>query len=149
LYGVVFLLAESWKHLLDSLLKPDGLTAKQWMMLVAIEALGPEAPTLGQAAGFYGSSHQAAKKLALRLQGQGFLEIVPDPNDRRSLRLHLTPHHYEYWGSRAAAHQTRFSKLFEGVETADLRRTTDVLQTMLDRANATMQAREPRHATEG
>ena len=140
LFGTVFLLAESWKHLLDNLLKPEGLSAKQWMLLASIEALGPEAPTLGQAAALYGTSRQSVKQLALRLERKGFLEMRPDPTDRRSLRLHLTPRHHEFWTSRAAEHQVQFAVLFEAVQTDALLEATGALQRLLARANETRQA---------
>ena len=70
--------------ILDAVLKPDGLTAKQWMLLVSIESLGPEAPTLGQTARRYGASHQAVRDVAVRLERRGFLELRRDAHDRRS-----------------------------------------------------------------
>ena len=37
----MFLLAESWKHLLDNLLKPEGLSAKQGVWAEVEEQLPP------------------------------------------------------------------------------------------------------------
>ena len=137
LYGTVILLTQAWMALLDSLLRPDGLSARQWMLLAVIEDLGPEPPTLSEAASRYNASHQAVKNLAVRLEREGFLEIRKDTDDRRSLRLHLTQRHREFWSSRAADHQARFTKLFEGVETSSLELAGGVLHTLLATANET------------
>lgn len=133
-FGEVFWLAQSWKNLLDALLQPEGLSAKQWMLLVCVESFAPQAPTLGQAAERYGASHQAAKQLALRLQRHGFLCLEPDTKDRRSLRLHLTEHHHDFWRRHAAAHHERFTGLFATLGTEQLQQTSATLDALLARS---------------
>jgi len=130
LFGTVFMLAESWKHRMDDMLRPDRLTTKQWMLLMTVEGLGPDAPTLGQAAARYGASHQAVKKLAIRLEKAGFLTLEQDPADRRSVRLRLTPHHYEYWQSRTETHRKDLSNLFSGVDDTALTVTVTALTAL-------------------
>ncbi|WP_062298773.1 MarR family transcriptional regulator [Demequina maris] len=136
LFATVFLLSQSWKNLLDDMLAPAGLSAKQWMLLVAIETFGDEAPTLGEAADRYGTSRQAAKQLALRLERAGFLRIASDPSDARTLRLHLTARHREFWDRHAAAHLEGLAALFAGVDDAPLVTAADVATALLATARA-------------
>ncbi len=135
-FATVFLLSQSWKNLLDDMLAPAGLSAKQWMLLVAIETFGDEAPTLSAAADRYGTSRQAAKQLALRLERAGFLRIAPDPDDARTLRLHLTPQHREFWDRHAGEHLEGLAALFGGVDDAPLEAAADVATALLATARA-------------
>ncbi len=134
LFGAVFLLSQSWKTLLDSLLKPSGLTARQWMLLAVVESFAPEAPSLSRAAERYGTSHQAAKGLAVRLERRGFLTIEPDPEDGRSVRLHLTPAHREFWRGYDATHDSLFRSLFAPVGDRDLVRARVALDALLEQS---------------
>ncbi|WP_062466604.1 MarR family transcriptional regulator [Demequina maris] len=136
LFATVFLLSQSWKNLLDDMLAPAGLSAKQWMLLVAIETFGNEAPTLGEAADRYGTSRQAAKQLALRLERAGFVRIEHDSRDGRTLRLHLTARHREFWDRHAATHLAGLAALFAGVDDAPLASAADVAAALLATARA-------------
>lgn len=144
LFGAVFLLSQSWKTLLDSLLRPSGLTARQWMLLAVVESFAPEAPTLTRAADRYGTSHQAAKGLAVRLERRGFLTIEPDPEDGRSVRLRLTAAHREFWRGHDATHDSLFRSLFTPVGDRDLAGARAALDALLDRSRQiTAEGRPP------
>jgi len=131
LFATVFMLGQSWKNLLDRMLEPAGLSARQWMLLVAIETFGDEPPTLTQASDRFGASRQAAKQLALRLEDAGFVRIVPDPRDARTLRLHLTERHREFWDRHADEHREGLAALFAGVDDASLATAADVATALL------------------
>ena len=90
LFGSVIFLTQSWMSLLDSILEPDGLSARQWMLLAVIESFGDDAPTLGQAANGYRASHQAVKNLAVRLEQKGLRRVPSGP--RRSTLRPPPPH---------------------------------------------------------
>ncbi len=143
LFGAVFLLSQSWKTLLDSLLKPSGLTAKQWMLLAVIGSFAPEAPSRTQAADRYGTSHQAAKGLAVRLERQGFLVIEPDPTDGRSVRLRLTPANRDFWRGYDATHEALFHRLFTPVGSGDLALARATLDALLERSRQISADRQP------
>ncbi len=131
LFATVFLLAQSWKNLLDDELAPAGLSAKQWMLLVAIETFGDEAPTLNQAADRYGATRQATKQLAVRLERGGFVRIESDPDDGRTLRLHLTARHREFWDARAQRHLAGLAALFSEVDGDSLSGAAETLTALL------------------
>lgn len=82
--------AALWRNVLDRRLKPLGFSQASWRTLLALtrepegcnqtrlaERLGIEAPTL--------------VRLLDRMESQGWVRRLPDPTDRRSKRVELTP----------------------------------------------------------
>jgi len=55
-----------------------------------IRAVAAEEPTLGRLAELLGVTKQAASQLADEVEAAGFIQRVPNPDDRRSRRLVLT-----------------------------------------------------------
>lgn len=89
IFGSLFVLANKMQAVGDKYL--DGITAKQWLLLVTISQFEKKPPTLGQVAAFMGTSHQNAKQLALKLENKGFINFNKDLEDSRALRLNITP----------------------------------------------------------
>ena len=89
-FGALMNVAVKLDTQLDKALKPFDLTAKQWYLLMILDSLFEEAPTLKQAADKSGSSYQNIKQMALKLKSKGLLNIEKDTNDFRALRLVLT-----------------------------------------------------------
>ena len=81
-----------------------------------------ERPTLSEAAVWYGSSRQNVKKIAEQLQAAGYLRLLPDPEDRRALRLHLTAKVARFDEPSQLARQAEFFReTFDGLAADDLR----------------------------
>jgi DNA-binding MarR family transcriptional regulator len=89
LFGSLFVLAQQLTRRADGALAPYGLTSRQWLLL-AVLSRAAGSPTLTDAARAYGSSRQNVKQVALQLAARGYLELRPDPADRRATRLVLT-----------------------------------------------------------
>ena len=87
------------RTLFDRELAPSGITSQQGAMLSWIEAQ-TQAPTLSAVAAGLSMTHQNVKQIAAALARKGFLEIVPDQNDRRARRLLLTEHQRQFWRNR-------------------------------------------------
>ena len=115
-FGQVFYLANRMQHVVDSELRDDGLTAKQFLMIATIEKLFEEPPSLNEIADVLSTSHQNARQLANQLEKKGFLQIVKDRKDRRALRLKLTRKNREYWESRAADNSISVLSLFDSLD---------------------------------
>jgi DNA-binding MarR family transcriptional regulator len=122
LFGTVFVLAQHLGRMTDAALEPLGLTSRQWLLLAVLTKAFPQAhPTLTEAAAAYGSSRQNVKMIALQLRERGYLELVPDPSDRRALRLHLTPKVALFDQPSTQKRQQRlFSEVFDGLPAADV-----------------------------
>lgn len=62
---------------------------KQWFVLDEIR-LFASPPTVGEIAEAIGSSHQNVKKVLLKLESVGFVELYTDKMDKRKLRARAT-----------------------------------------------------------
>lgn len=93
--------AQSMRALLDRDLAPAGVTTQQAAMASFIESRA-EPPRISDVAGAMNMSHQNVKQIAAALERKGFVEIVPDDEDRRARRLVLTAEHRRFWRRRNA-----------------------------------------------
>jgi len=123
LFGTIFVLAQHLGRLTDAALEPLDLTSRQWLLLAVLVKAFPGAhPTLTEAAAAYGSSRQNVKMIASQLRERGYLELVPDPSDRRALRLHLTPKVAVFDLPATRQRQDRlFRDVFHGLSAPDVR----------------------------
>jgi DNA-binding MarR family transcriptional regulator len=72
---------------MDQKLKAFDITTKQWFLLASIEKLGGLPATIDEISETMGCSHQNVKKLALKLEQKGFVQIVKDQKDKRVSRI--------------------------------------------------------------
>jgi DNA-binding MarR family transcriptional regulator len=69
-----------------------GLTPAQYQLLLAVKGHdGDEGPTVGGVAGYLLLRPQSAVELIDRAEGAGFLQRWQDGDDRRVIRIQLTP----------------------------------------------------------
>ena len=91
LFGRLFVLSQHLTRRADEALARFGLTSRQWLLLAVLSRAFPgTSPTLTEAARVYGTSRQNVKQVALQLAARGYLDLLPDPADRRATRLVLT-----------------------------------------------------------
>ncbi|MCB1343496.1 MAG: winged helix-turn-helix transcriptional regulator [Pseudooceanicola sp.] len=76
-------------RLFDDALRPVGLSHGQFSLLVSLNR--PEAPRLGDVARLLGMDRTTLTANLKPLERRGLLTVSPDPADRRSRRLALTP----------------------------------------------------------
>ncbi len=123
LFGTVFALAQHLGRLTDEALAPLDLTSRQWFLLAVLSREFPgRSPTLSEAAARYGSSRQNVKQIALQLERRGYLDIAPDPDDRRALRLALRPKVAIFDEPALRRRQEAlFATIFDGLSNSDIR----------------------------
>jgi DNA-binding MarR family transcriptional regulator len=69
-----------------------GLTPAQHQLLLAVRGHGDSrGPTIGDVAGYLFLRHHSAVGLIDRAEAAGLVERLEDPDDRRVVRLRLTP----------------------------------------------------------
>lgn len=73
----------------DAALRPFGLTNGQFSLMVALKQ--PEPPPMGRLAPFLGMDPSTLTAAVKPLARRGLLYVEPDPEDRRSRRLRITP----------------------------------------------------------
>jgi DNA-binding MarR family transcriptional regulator len=123
LFGSLFVLAHRLTRHADEELATLGLTSRQWLLLAVITQAFPDAsPTLSQAAALYGTSRQNVKQIALQLQQQGWVRVLPDPADARATRLELTDQ-VDVFADPAVRHrqQRALTEMFAGLSAAERR----------------------------
>ncbi|MBI1400867.1 MarR family transcriptional regulator [Hyphomonas sp.] len=72
----------------DQALAPFGISHGQYSLLMSLNR--PNAPRLGEAADFLAMDRTTLTANLKPLERRGLVAIVPDKDDRRSRRLHLT-----------------------------------------------------------
>jgi DNA-binding MarR family transcriptional regulator len=133
-FRLVVLLAQELRTLMDQLLRADGLTTQQAALITVVEAIG--APSLSEAAGALGTTHQNAKQIAVALERKGFLRIGTDDGDRRVRRLVATAKSRAYWKQRSPSDEEAVLRWF-----ADLsEREAETLFELLLRVERTTRA---------
>ena len=89
-----------------------GLTSRQHQALLAIKGAREGAiPSVGYLAERLRIRHHSAVELANRLAEAGLIIREPDPEDRRRVRLKLTPTADEHLASLSANHLAELSRL--------------------------------------
>lgn len=73
----------------DAALRPFGLTNGQFSLMVALNQ--PVPPQIGRLAPFLGMDPSTLTAAVKPLARRGLLNVEPDPDDRRSRRLRITP----------------------------------------------------------
>lgn len=130
-FGMVFVLAQRWQHLGDIELANEGITTKQWLLLVTISNLFDDPPNLNELTLAYGGSRQNVKQLALNLEKRGFLEIYQDTSDRRVLRFKVTEECDQFWNARKELDIQFIEGLFEDVAADGLMNTSSILSQLM------------------
>lgn len=116
IFGQLFTLSNRLQVFLDQQLRPHGLTAKQFYLMIIIHSFGDHTPNIREAAERFGSSYQNVKQLSLKLSESGFLTIRQDIHDSRTKRLSLTEKAEEFWLAREDVDVAYMSTLFHGFD---------------------------------
>ncbi|WP_125153470.1 MarR family winged helix-turn-helix transcriptional regulator [Clostridium rectalis] len=118
IFGGIFFLANKLQNIGD--LHLEGITTKQWMILVIIGSFKEYKPTISEVSKKFGSSHQNVKQLALKLEQKGFIEIKKDKSDQRVLRLGITEKNTQFWEERQDKDINFIMNLFNKVTAEEL-----------------------------
>ena len=79
-------------HWSESQARGAGLTPAQHQLLLAVRGHDdPRGPTIGQVADYLYIRHHSAVELVDRADSAGLVERIEDPDDRRVVRVGLTP----------------------------------------------------------
>lgn len=126
-FGSLFVVANRLETLLDRAFAPYEITSKQWLLLITIQSLFAEPPTVSQAASAMGSSHQNIKQIARNLERSGFLRLEKDARDARSTRLIPTEACLAFAEETRQAGEQFMQEAFAGVTEGDARGARNTL----------------------
>lgn len=129
-FGSLFVVANRLETLLDRAFAAYRITSKQWLLLITVQSLFAEPPTISQVAGAMGTSHQNVKQIAKLLERNGFVRLEKDARDARTTRLLLTDACMAFAEETRHAGEAFMQEAFSGVPDADARGARNTLQTL-------------------
>ena len=133
-FGALFVTANLMETLLDRAFASYGITSKQWLLLITIQSLFQEAPTVSQVASVMGSSHQNVKQVALNLEKRGFLRLEKDKQDGRAIRLLVTDTCHAFSVETQQAGEQFMKEAFSGVSSEDAHGARNTLHALWQNA---------------
>lgn len=113
----------------------EEITCKQFFLMICLRLFENGAPTINELSEIMGCSHQNVKSIAGKLEEKGYLEIRPDSDDARKLRIRLT--------SKADSLAQKYQKkeldfidmLFTGISDKQIEATFKTLEKMEENIN--------------
>lgn len=112
------------------------LTTKQWFFLAFLSNFTNNPPSINEMSEMMGSSHQNVKQIADKLEKKGFIKIVKDEKDLRTLRLIFTQKALEYAKAFDSKGLTFLSLLYKEFSAEDKAKfasySTKLLNTIKD-----------------
>ena len=113
----------------------EEITCKQFFLMICLRLFKNGAPTINELSEIMGCSHQNVKSIAGKLEEKGYLEIRPDSDDARKLRIRLT--------NKAESLAKKYQKkeldfidmLFTGISDKQIETTFKTLEKMEENIN--------------
>lgn len=113
----------------------EEITCKQFFLMICLRLFENGAPTINELSEIMGCSHQNVKSIAGKLEEKGYLEIRPDSDDARKLRIRLT----NKADSLAKKYQKKeldfIDMLFTGISDKQIEATFKTLEKMEENIN--------------
>jgi len=113
----------------------EEITCKQFFLMICLRLFENGAPTINELSEIMGCSHQNVKSIAGKLEEKGYLEIRPDSDDARKLRIRLT----NMADSLAKKYQKKeldfIDMLFTGISDKQIETTFKTLEKMEENIN--------------
>ena len=124
IFGLLFMISNKLQVIGDSFY--DEITVKQWFVLVVIDTLKEEYPSLSDVANMVGSSHQNVKQIVNKLISKGYLKIVQDENDKRRSLIKMTDKCEKLQNDYKEKESEFMRDLFRGTKEDDLKKVVEV-----------------------
>ena len=113
----------------------EEITCKQFFLMICLRLFKNGAPTINELSEIMGCSHQNVKSIVGKLEEKGYLEIRPDSDDARKLRIRLT----NKADSLAKKYQKKeldfIDMLFTGISDKQIETTFKTLEKMEENIN--------------
>lgn len=127
---VLFLVQQRWGYVINREFGADQITTKQWLLLVILGNAFNHAPSMQEMAEAMSTTHQNVKQLATRLEDRGLLTIERDPDNRRILRLKVTPKCQEFWENRSENDVEAINALYDGLDDEEIKKLFEIMSKL-------------------
>ena len=127
LLGLLSAFDNRYQACADSFFKE--ITWKQFFAIICIN-LCKESPTINELSDIMGSSHQNVKQILNKLESKNFVQMIPDPKDKRKQRIMVTDQCRAFCEKNDAQSQKMIAQLFEGIGEEQLLITIQTITQM-------------------
>jgi DNA-binding MarR family transcriptional regulator len=132
---MVFLIEQRWRYYIEKELEPDGITAKQWLMLIVIGAGFRHAPSIQEVADAMSTTHQNVKQIAAGMERRGFMTLERDPENKRIIRLKVTQRCHDLFRTRDENDKKAMLSMFETLTDEEMKALFNIVAKLEHRAN--------------
>jgi len=130
-----FLIEQRWRYYIDKSLEPDGITTKQWLMIIVIAAGFKSPPSIQEVADAMSTTHQNVKQIAASMERRGFITLERDPDNRRIIRLKVTDRCHATFKKREEEDVKEIFRMFENLSDDEMRALFNIIAKMEHRAD--------------
>lgn len=127
LLGLLSAFDNRYQSCADSFFKE--ITWKQFFAIICIN-LCKESPTINELSDIMGSSHQNVKQILNKLESKNFVQMIPDPKDKRKQRIMVTDQCRTFCEKNDVQSQKMIAQLFEGIGEEQLLITIQTITQM-------------------
>lgn len=108
----------------------EEITCKQFFLLICLSLFKEYPPTINELSDIMGSSHQNVKQIVNKLVEKEFLEIIPDNQDKRKLRIVMTDKMNQFQHKYENQEIDFMDQLYNGVSKEEVLTTLQTLQKL-------------------
>jgi DNA-binding MarR family transcriptional regulator len=130
-----FLIEQRWRYFIDKSMEPDGLTTKQWLMLIVVATGFKIPPSIQEVAEAMSTTHQNVKQVAAGLERGGFMTLERDPANRRIIRLKVTEKSFAVFNKREEEDVKTILRMFENLSDDEMKALFNIIAKMEGRAD--------------
>ena len=132
---MVFMIEQRWRYFIDKELEPDGITSKQWLMLIMIGAGFKYAPSIQEVADAMSTTHQNVKQIAASMERRGFMTLDRDEKNKRIIRLKVTDKCHALFKRREANDVNAMAAMFDNLTDDEMKMLFGIIAKMEHRAD--------------
>jgi DNA-binding MarR family transcriptional regulator len=132
---MVFMIEQRWRYFIDKELEPDGITSKQWLMLIMIGAGFKYAPSIREVADAMSTTHQNVKQIAASMERRGFMTLERDEKNKRIIRLKVTDKCNDLFKRREENDIKAMAAMFDNLSDDEMKALFGIIAKMEHRAD--------------
>ena len=117
-FGYTLLLGNKLQLFGDSVMEEFSL--KQWFLLIMINEMPMDSPSVNQISKFMGTTRQNIRKMLVILEKKGYIDMQPSEKDARAFCVTLTDKAKNYIDTHEKWNEELLELLFQGISEREL-----------------------------
>ncbi len=130
-----FIVEQRWRYIIEKELEADGITTKQWLMLIVIASGFKYSPSIQEVADAMSTTHQNVKQIAASMERRGFMVLERDEENKRIIRLKVTEKCHALFKKREEKDVEAMLSLFENLTDEEAKALFNIIAKMEHRAD--------------